>query len=220
MFVARLKIDGKIYPIQTCPGLNESLMALRYTRRAITMFTGTHSVLAAVLLSSAFLLSCTQARESFTVSLLRQKTSAGKNLGQPEQVPTETTFLKNELIAIQVQVPRTGFFYAFQADDQGTFDILFPSAAGSPPTQSNQKLRLPTEAALWLGFISSSVTLAWSPRRIDSLELAIDRSEVEQDSIRAIRDPQDAKKLEEILNQLLRSSSGEIVAQRVLLKVD
>ena len=184
------------------------------------MFTGTHSVLAAVLLSSAILLSCSQPRDSFTVSLLRQRTSAGKNLGQPELVPTETTFRKNELIAIQVQVAKTGFFYAFQADDQGTFDVLYPPASGSPPTPLSTQLRLPTEEALWLGFISSSVTLAWSPRRIESLELAIDRSEVEQDSIRAIRDPQDAKKLEEALTQLLRSSSGEIAAQRIVLKVD
>ena len=128
-----------------------------------------------------------------------------------------TTFRKNELIAMQVQIPKTGFFYAFQADDQGTFDVLYPPASGSPAVPSGKALRLPVEEELWLGFISSSVTLAWSPQRIESLELAIDRSEVEKDSIRAIRAPEDARKLDEELTRLLKSN---LSVKRIELNVD
>ncbi|MCX6611885.1 MAG: hypothetical protein NTW74_13655 [Acidobacteria bacterium] len=184
------------------------------------MTPGTNSAFVAVLLSSVFLHSCTQQRDSLLVSLLRQKTSAGKNLGGPELVPIGTTFRKNELVAIQIQLRETGYLYALQADDQGTYDVLYPPAAGSPSTPSNKQLRLPSEEGLWLGFISSSVTLAWSRNRIDSLEQAIDRSEVEKDSLRAIRDPQDVKQLEEILDELLRKSTPAVSAQRILLKVD
>lgn len=175
------------------------------------------AALSVVILSSVLLTSCAAPRDAFSVSLLRQKTSAGKNLGTQETVPLGSTFRKNELIAIKVQIPKTGFFYAFQADDQGGFDVLYPSSSGSPPVSSGKLLRLPVEDALWLGFISSSVTLAWSPQRIESLELAIDRSEVEKDSIRAIRDPEDARKLEEELNRLLKSN---ITVRRVALNVD
>lgn len=129
----------------------------------------------------------------------------------------DTTFRKNELVAIQVQFPKSGFFYAFQADDQGTFDVLYPPASGSPAVPSGKVLRLPVEDALWLGFISSAVTLAWSPQRINSLELAIDRSEVEKDSIRSIRDPEDARKLDEELNRLLK---GNVSVKRIELLVD
>jgi hypothetical protein len=170
-----------------------------------------------VIVSSILLSSCTESRDAFSITLLRQKTSAGKNLGAQEAVPLGTSFRKNELIAIQVRIPKTGFFYAFQADDQGTFDVLYPPASGSPAVQSGKVLRLPVEDELWLGFISSSVTLAWSPNRIESLELAIDRSEVEKDSIRAIRDPEDARKLDEELNRLLKSN---LAIKRIALNVD
>ena len=173
--------------------------------------------LSVVIVSSLLLSSCTESRDAFSITLLRQKTSAGKNVGSQETVPVGTTFRKNELVAIQVQIPKTGFFYAFQADDQGTFDVLYPPASGSPAMQSGKALRLPVEDELWLGFISSSVTLAWSPQRIESLELAIDRSEVEKDSIRAIRDPEDARKLEGELTRLLKSN---LSVKRIDLKVD
>lgn len=187
--------------------------ALRYTRRSMRRST----TLSVAILSAVLLTSCAEPRDAFATSLIRQKTSAGKNLGAQETVALGTSFRKNELVAIRVQIPKTGFFYAFQADDQGTFDVLYPPASGSPPVPSGTALRLPVEDDLWLGFISSSVTLAWSPQRIESLELAIDRSEVEKDSIRAIRDPEDARKLDEELNRLLKS---KIATQRITLNVD
>ncbi len=173
--------------------------------------------LSVVILSSVLLTSCAEPRDAFSILIIRQKTSAGKNLGAQETVPPGTSFRKNELVAIQVQIPKTGFFYAFQADDQGTFDVLYPPASGGPAVQAGKTLRLPVEDELWLGFISSNVTLAWSPQRIESLELAVDRSEVEKDSIRAIRDPEDARKLDEDLTRLLKSN---LSIKRIELNVD
>ncbi len=173
------------------------------------MFAG--PLILAILCCAAVMTSCRQVEYTISFYLVQQRTSAGKQVGQPILLGSEVVFHKNDLISIQLEIPQTGYLYAFQADDQGSYDVLYPSASGSPPVMAGARLRLPAEQEQWMGFIDSSVRVAWSPRRIESLEKAIDNSEVEEEGIRAIREPKEVADLQRTLQQLGVSTKREIV---------
>lgn len=144
-------------------------------------------------------------------SILRQKTTAGRDAGKPIILAAEQTFSKNDLLAILVDPSEKGFLYAFQRFSDGSFEVLYPSSPGLASVPQAQQTRLPQEADKWLGFLSSSVTLVWSPKPVAELEAAISNSEIEEEDIRTIRAPEAAQQLDALLNTLSSHTHRNVI---------
>lgn len=153
----------------------------------------------------------TPVRHTFSFAIVKQQTTAGRDAGKPLILAQEQPFSKNDLLAILVDTPVKGFLYAFQGFKDGSFEVLFPLSPGLAAVGQAQRTRLPNEVDKWLGFLNSSVTLVWSPSPVAELEEAIISSEVEEDDIRTIREPEPARKLEGFLRTITVHTRRNIV---------